>query len=269
MENDQTVTANFVALPPIDFSAAGGSFAGILFDSAETNLSAAFPTSGLLSLRVSDRGSYRGVANVGGIRETFNGQFDRFGYAPFVLRRGTLSGSLQLNAAGEHITGFITDGASAPTLLLHRKSSPNLVVPAGNYTWMTAVAQPMSEAGLMTMQLSGDGTVRMRGVLGDGSSMRAQSFVSANGRIPLYAPLYRRRGAMLGWLDVSPNGTGQGTMYWFRPADSRDTNFPEGFAVTVPMNGIAESTQQRRRAQFHFLKNDALCSPRSLSPPAP
>jgi hypothetical protein len=270
MNSDQAVTANFVVIPPIDFSVAGGSFAGLLFDSAETNLAVVFPTSGFLSLRISERGSYRGTASVGGIRESFSGQFDRLGYAPFVLRRATLSGSLQLDAMGARVTGFITDGLKSPTLLLYRNASAtNLAVPDGNYTVMMAVTPPTSEAGLMTMHISTDGQVRMRGVLGDGTSIRLQSFVSANGRIPLYAPLYHRRGAMLGWLDVSSNGTGQGTMYWFRPPDSRDNDFPEGFAVTSPMNGIAESTQLRRRTRFQFLKNDALCSSRSLTQPAP
>jgi hypothetical protein len=270
MNNDQAVTANFVVIPPIDFSVAGGAFGGLLFDSAETNLTAVFPTSGFLSLRISERGSYRGTASVGGIRESFSGQFDRLGYAPFVLRRATLSGSLQLDAMGARVTGFITDGAKSPTLLLYRNTSAtNLAVPDGNYTVMMAVTPPMSEAGLMTMHVSTDGAVRMRGVLGDGTPMRLQSFVSANGRIPLYAPLYHRRGAMLGWLDVSPNGTGQGTMYWFRPPDSRNNDFPEGFAVSSSMNGIAESTQLRRRIRFQFLKNDALCSPRSQIQPSP
>jgi plastocyanin len=270
MNNDQAVTANFVVIPPIDFGVAGGSFAGLLFDSVEQELSALFPTGGFLSLRISERGSYRGIARIGGIRENFSGQFDRLGYAPFVLRRGTLSGSLQLDAMGARVTGFITDDVKSPTLLLYRNAAAtNLAVPAGNYTVMMAVAPPMSDAGLMTMHVSTDGDVRMRGELGDGTPMRLQSFVSAGGRIPLYTPLYHHRGALFGWLDVLPNGTGQGTMYWVRPPDSRNNDFPDGFAVTVPMNGIAESTQLRRRTRFSFLKNDALCSPRSLTQPAP
>ena len=269
MNSDHAVTANFVVIPPIDFAVAGGSFAGLLFDSAETNLSALFQTSGSLTLRISERGSYRGTASIGGIRESFSGQFDRLGYAPFVLRRATLSGSLQLDASGARVTGFITDGVRSPTLVLYRKAVTNdPVVPVGNYTMMMAVIPPMSEAGLMTMQISADGEVRMRGSLGDGTPMKAQSFVSTDGRIPLYTPLYHRRGAMLGWLEVSVNGTAQGTMYWFRPPDSRNIILPEGFAVTAPMNGIAESTQLRRRTRFLFLKNDALCSPRSLAVPA-
>ena len=267
MNSDQTVTANFAVIPPIDFSLAGGSFAGLLFDSTETNLNAAFPTSGFLSLRISDRGSYRGMARVGGIRETFSGQFDRLGYAPFVLRRATLSGSLQLDSTGARVTGFITDGTKSPTLRLYRQSSPaSPAVPVGHYTVMMAVAPPMSEAGLMTMQIFPNGEMRMRGALGDGTSIRAQSFVSADGRIPIYAPLYHHRGAVIGWLDVSPNGAGQGTMYWFRPPDSRSKDYPDGFAVTTPMNGIAESTQLKRKARFYFLKNDALCGPRALTP---
>ena len=115
-------------------------------------------------------GSYRGTASVGGIRETFSGQFDRLGYAPFVLRRATLSGSLQLDAAGTRVTGFITDDKKSPTLLLYRKTT-NSVVPAGNYTMMMAVLPPMPEAGLM-MSISPDGETQMRGVLGDGTTVR-------------------------------------------------------------------------------------------------
>jgi hypothetical protein len=74
-------------------------------------------------------------------------------------------------------------------------------------------------------------------VLGDGRSWSDQPLLTPDGRIPVYARLYQNRGALLGWLVVAPDGTVSGDLRWFRPADSRSTSYPDGFALKVAVTG--------------------------------
>jgi plastocyanin len=258
MDGDKTLVANFAAIPPFNYATVRGDFAGLLLDESEIN----FTTSGFLSLRISKTGSYRGTASLGGIRQTVRGQFDRFGYAPLVLRGGTLSGSLQLSEDAARLTGTITDGKKSAALRLHRRP-PGGVVPVrpGDYTLMLAVAPPVSAAGLLRLNVHSNGAARVRGKLGDGVVLRASGQVSSSGELALHSPLYSGRGALLGWLNLSPNGLANGTARWFRPADSRSRTFPNGFALTTPMGGIADGVQQKRGKNFGFIQNDALCAP--------
>ena len=258
MDGDKTVTANFAAIPPLDYAAVRGDFAGLLQEAGAIN----FTTSGFLSLRISKTGSYRGTAIIGGIRQAVRGQFDRFGYAPLVLRGGTLSGSLQLSEDTARLTGTITDGKKSPALRLHRQPARGVVpVLPGGYTLMIAVTPPVSAAGLFKLTVSTNGTARASGTLGDGARFRARGGVSSDGEIALFNALYSGRGALLGWLKLTTNGTANGTAQWFRPADSRSRTYPLGFALETPMGGIADRVQQQRGKRFGFIQNDALCAP--------
>ena len=258
MDGDKTVTANFAAIPPLDYAVVRGDFAGLLQDAGEIN----FTTSGFLSLRISKTGSYRGTANIGGIRQVMRGQFDRFGYAPLVLRGGTLSGSLQLSEDTARLTGTITDGKKSPTLRLHRQPARGVApVLPGDYTLMLAVAPPVSAAGLFKLSVRTNGTTWARGTLGDGARFGARGSVSADGELALFSSLYAGRGALLGWLHLTTNGLANGPARWFRPADSRSRTYPLGFALETPMGGLADRVQQQRGKNFGFIQNDALCAP--------
>ena len=238
MSGNRSVTANFAPIPSLDFTEARGGYAGLLLDEHEIN----FATSGFLSLRLSKTGGYRGTATVGGVRQSIAGQFDRFGYAPLFLRRGTLSGSLQIDSADDRITGSLPVGAKSATLLLYRiTAGSNAPALAGDYTLAFAAAPPVTDAGITKLRLSADGTARLRGLLGDGTRFTARSFLSSDARIPLFARLYHHRGGVLAWLNVATNGTVQGSARWTRPADSRGQSFPDGFELEVPVQGLFDN----------------------------
>lgn len=234
MDGDQALRANFAARPPLNFASLEGSFAGLLLDETETN----YTTSGFLSLRVTKTGAYHGTAQVGGIRGSVAGQFDRFGYAPLVFRRGSLSGSLQLEATGGRITGVLTDGRKTPALLLYRTTAaPNGAAFTGDYALTLGAAAPVLNEGRATLRVFSRGRVRVSGTLGDGGTLDDQSFLSPDARVPLFMPLYHGRGLILGWLNVRADGTVQGTVRWFRPGDSRSLNYPHGFSLKIPVTG--------------------------------
>ena len=234
MDGDKALRANFVARPPLNFASLKGSFAGLLLDETETN----YTTSGYFSLRVTKTGTYHGTAQVGGIRGAVAGQFDRFGYAPLVFRRGSLSGSLQLDATGGRMAGVLTDGRKTPALLLYRTgAATNAGAFNGDYALTLGAAAPVPSEGRARLRISSRGRVQVSGTLGDGRTLDAQSFLSPDARVPLFMPLYQGRGLILGSLNVGADGTVQGMVRWFRPGDSRNLNYPDGFSLKIPVTG--------------------------------
>jgi plastocyanin len=235
MNSDKNVVAVFEPIPPLNFGVVGGRYLGLLIDESTTN----YVTSGFVSLRVSKSGSYQGTATIGGITSVMRGQFDRLGYAPLVLRRASLSGSLQIDPDRQRMTGFITDGRKSPTLTLYRTAaSTNAGLLAGHYTLAFSPGAPVpSPGGGAVRILSGDG-VRLRGVLGDGNGWSDQTFLSPDARIPVFTRLYHNRGALLGWLTVATDGSITGDLRWFRPPDSRSTRYPDGLVLKMPVTGI-------------------------------
>jgi hypothetical protein len=211
-----------------------GAWAGLLLDERETN----YTTTGYIALRVSKTGAYRGTTTIGCMRNFVAGQFDRFGYAPFVVRRATLSGSLQINPETGTMAGTLTDGRKSPTLLLYRIVAPtNAELFVGNYSIVIGAQPPVVNEGAATIQILGNGSVRIRGLLGDGLSFNDRTFITSDGHIPLFVPL--KRGLIAGWLNLT-EGTVHGDVRWFRPADSRRLDYPDGFSIVVPFLGAIE-----------------------------
>lgn len=236
MNSDKHVRAVFEPIPPLDFTQAAGAYAGLLIDEGATN----YLTSGFITLRVSRTGGYSGTATIAGIPSRMAGQFDRLGYGPVVLRRGTLSGSLQIDGSGTRMTGFLTDGSKSPTLTLYRTAAlTNAGVLSGDYALVFGAAGPVASPGAGSLRILSGGASRARGVLGDGSLVLDRTFLTADARIPFYVPLYRNRGAILGWLNVAGDGTVSGELRWFRPGDSRHPVYPDGFALRIPVTGAA------------------------------
>jgi len=233
MTGDKSVTAVFEDLPAVDFSTLAGAYNGLIVDGR--SVSAA--TAGSLNVRLSASGAYRGIAVLGGIRQFVAGQFDRFGYAPFTLRRGSLSGSLQIDAAGTKMTGTLTDGKKAPDVLLYRTGmATNAAALAGTYLLSIAPTNAVQRAGTVTMTLSPRGLVRIHGTLGDATPFAERTALTPDGRVSIMAVLYGGRGVLAGWLDLSPEAV-TGNVQWVRPPNSRSHEFPDGLAIEVPVTG--------------------------------
>ncbi len=239
MNGDSTVAAAFTPARVVEFREIAGIYSGLLTDNSTTNFPLlAYAASGSISLRLSKTGAYRGSATIGGMREFVAGQFDRFGYAPLVARRATLSGSLQIDDDGLRMNGLITDGTKSAHLLLYRTVTPkNVALLAGNYSLSLGTAGPVETESVILLRILRDGSVRMHGTLSDGTEFNQRTFLSAAMSIPMFGPLYNHRGVILSWLDVGEDGTVQGTARWFRPGNSRSMNYPSGFEVVIPVTG--------------------------------
>jgi hypothetical protein len=231
MSANRTLVAQFEPLPPIDFTSESGLYAGLLME--DTNID--FTTSGSFSLRVLKSGEYDGVATVGGKKQAIGGQFDRFGYAPLALRRGTLSGSLQITA--DRICGELTGGSRSPKLLLHPIAT-NAANIAGVYRLVLSPNDVVPQSGVITLTILPGSIAQLRGRLGDGATFTQRTKVTANVRVPIFASLYGGRGGLLGWIDFVGEGQITGTLRWMRPPDSRSRTYPDGFVIeTTVTNG--------------------------------
>lgn len=240
MTVSKVLTAEFAAQSVFDFDAARGVYTGLLLDESDTN----YFTSGFFRVRLARSGAFRGTAVIGGMREAVAGQFDRFGYAPLVVRRASLQGSLQLDAGATRMSGSLTDDRNpnpttrrTPELLLYREAMTNGSSFAGKYEVPVAAEIPLLNPGALEMDITSRGVVRIAGRLGDGTTFRKRTFLTPAASVPLFAPLYGNRGVILGWMQVAEAGEVQGTVRWFRPADSRSLTFPEGFALKIPVDG--------------------------------
>jgi hypothetical protein len=234
---DTAITAQFEPVNALDFAALAGSYTGLALNENRADHAA----SGTLNLRVAKTGTYRGTALLGGARQPVAGQFDRFGYAPLVFRRGTLSGSLQVDPAAARITGILTDGQKSPGLLLYRVGvASNAATFAGTYAITLGTNGPISAESAATLVVRENGSVRIRGQLADGAKFSGHTTLTSDARVPLAAMLYGKAGSLLGWLNLTTNFTVEGTALWSRPADSRSRDFPEGFAIQVPVSGARQ-----------------------------
>jgi hypothetical protein len=87
----------------------------------------------------------------------------------------------------------------------------------------------------------GKGT--LRGVLGDGTKIKADVPISALNTFPFYNALYKNKeGAALGVMMLatnvaSTNATIDASLDWFKPAVTSDRFYPAGFSTTVAPNG--------------------------------
>lgn len=223
---DKLVSVVFEPVGSFDFASVRGAYSGLL--EAATNYAA----SAAITMRVSKTGAFRGTAWIGGMRTSLSGQFDQLGYAPLVVRRATLTGSLSIESDGSSIIGYLADaaGTTASILLAPLRSTTNEFT--GSYRVEFPAQEPVMMPGTATIVVRANGVTHIRGTLGDGTSIFQRTSLTPDGKVPLFARLYKGRGAIMGWIELAQNAS---TVSWFRPADSRSVACPTGFALRLPV----------------------------------
>jgi len=226
MRSNLVLQANFVTNP---FLALKGAFAGLV---RETN-TAHHQSSGLFTLKVTDKGSYSGKLLLAGGSHSFSGRFDLDGQATNSIARGTntrlnLEMLLDLSPRGtERITGVVSDGIWTAGLLANRSVFNTVVNPApwsGLYTLTVPGTNDPSTGpegdGYGAVMLDVAGNVRLSGKLADGTTLTQKAPLSKNGEWPLYAALYSRKGSLCSWVQFDTNLPAAGFIglsSWFKP----------------------------------------------------
>ncbi len=202
--------------------------------------------SGTISVTVRADGSCSASIGLGGTRFTFSSQFNTQGTSSAQIpRSGTTPLTVNLTIEGTHreITGTVADGTRTAEVLAPRRFwSRDLPCPwAGTYRVKIAPpdggsADQPEGYGYGTLTVRTDGVAGFAGYLADGQRVFRTAFLSEEGHFPLYTQLYRRGGACVSWLTVSPDGPVTGVLDWFRPAGTSGF-YTNGFVTTCDVTG--------------------------------
>lgn len=250
-----------------------GSYSGLALAPDPAAASAA--QTGAITVTIGKAGLVSGKLTLGGTGYSFrgsvlnNGQI-RFGgvtsNAFLMLARKTGLAPLRLtlgadvvNGSGE-ITGTIMVGPTtfakitAARAAYKKGTAPAPQALVGTYTVAfpprTSLQQGgLSEAnfpqgsGVGTMKVDGAGIVSMVATLADGSKISAKGALSKDQAWALYTPTDRQRGALAGFVAVSPEpgmSDAAGTdLRWFKPASRTAKTYPGGwpFGIGVDLLG--------------------------------
>jgi hypothetical protein len=210
---------------PNALAALPGSYSGLFYDTNGVSVVSA----GSISAKVTPRYAYSAKLLLGGRTYSVSGRFDTTGQDSKTINRpGGLSKLLvhlqltHLDAGADQIRGTVTDAGNwqaqvvADRLVFNRTSNKALAY-AGDYTLVVPPSTGGPDgSGFGTIKIDTAGTVRWTASLADGSKLTQASTLSAQGYWPLYAPLYRGKGLITSWVQITPSAAG-GRLIWIKP----------------------------------------------------
>jgi hypothetical protein len=202
-------------------------------------------SSGFLTLAATEQGAYSGKVQLTGTRRRFSGRFDLAGRATNTLSRPatnalTLELSLDLLDETHDLRGRLSDGVWMAPLQADRAGFNRVSNPApwaGRYT-MDIPDDEISSGpegdGIGSVSVAPGGSVGFVGTMADGTPVTQGTFVSSGGQWPLYVPMYRGKGSLLGWLNFT-NDAGnrfEGAVSLIKPTLPPAKFYPAGFTNT-------------------------------------
>jgi hypothetical protein len=263
-------------------SFAKGTYNGLFSQASGTNLIVDHPSSGFLTVRVSDSGAFSGViytsptSSLPGLKHALSGQFDAEGNKTLTLVSKAGFGDLldlELHYAAPGQTDAITGQVScanwtAQVLALPAYSSQS--PQAGNYTFSLAkpAADPGPEGiGVGKISVSLAGKLAFSGKLPDGTAFTQSLALCQEGRWPLYASLYGGSGSIVGWVDFAGGSSLSGTVGWTKPASPKAKYYSQGLTNGVEIMGLPFIPTRSGSRPLNFKKGLVVFSGGELSTP--
>lgn len=242
MRSNLVLAVNFQAAPA-DPQFTRGSFNGLFHESGAVSLF----SSGSVSATTTSAGTFSARLILAGRKFPFTGRFDTQGRATNTLVRGSLPPlqvELQLSGADpDKITGRVTDGNWSANLIADRAAFGNTAPQAGSYTFVLPGHPEATElpggSGFGAVSIDSAGRLKMKGTLADGSKISQMVSISRSGEWPLFVPLYRSAGSLLGWVTISDQSFGDlhGDVNWIKSQQPSNARYPMGFNFTSLLEG--------------------------------
>jgi hypothetical protein len=220
------------------------SYSGLFFESGGAEVGA----SGAVTIRTTKQGAYSGKLQFAADKFSFHGKFDSSGAGTSALsqkKSGGLTVSLQVNTSdNSSISGTVTGSSWTANLFANRntfKAKGNPAPFAGDYDLQIPGPNDGNpdhpqQNGSGTVTVKSSGTLKFKGVLGDGTKATESAETSNSGDWPLFISLYGRQGEIIGWLNFNGSGiTGQAT--WIKEPNQKNKSFPNGFVLTPTVSG--------------------------------
>jgi hypothetical protein len=244
-----TLQANFVVNP---FGAVSGGYNGLFYVGDDTD-GVRHETSGAVSFRLSNLGSFSGHLLLAGQRLAFSGRFALDGRATNAVRRAgtnvlSLELALDLGGGSDRVLGHVNaaqgnwsaelSGDRAPTYA-GASASPY----RGQYTLLLTNRDSATRLGdsFGTVSVNAHGRLSLSGSLADNTRVSQSVPISKDGQWPLYVGLYGRKGSLLSWVAIGTNpppaASVSGALSWIRPGLAGASHYPEGFISTQDITG--------------------------------
>lgn len=183
-----------------------GRFIGLFFSA--TN--AAFEDSGYFSVKITDRGAVSGKLLLGSRDYPFSGRLSSScDFSGTTATWGADVVHVSFHAAPFGYVGVVSNSAGVAELSANRAlvsaGLPGVnELPPGKYKFQIAgstnQAVAPTNSGRGTIDLTPSRAAHVSGILGDGTPFSQSTLLSLETELPLYASLYRRQGAVLGWI---------------------------------------------------------------------
>ena len=190
-----------------------------------------FQRSGALDLDIARSGAFTGVLHLGPKRRALRGAISADGVATIAL--AGLPGvadkiTLSFDASGTAGTGRLLLGAEDIALFnvvrgqtgIRETPSPFMATHTLLLPRDPAATTAPDGTGFATIAVSAKGTVRLAGMLADGTVFSQGARLSPDGRWPLFLRLYEGAGSVTGWLQFGENGrlaSPDGSVRWSKP----------------------------------------------------
>jgi hypothetical protein len=230
MQTNVTLTANFVTNL---FIPRAGTYTGLLFETNEVT----HESSGLFQFVLGTAGTYSGKFYLGGVNRSITGVFDLSGKSHFVYNGSPkVTFDLDLNTANgitDRVSGSASSALWNATVDGDRViySASNPTTQAGKYLVSLAGSSDGTMTpggdGYVAINVTTNGAVSVSGSLSDGTLLMQSTFISKDGQIPLYIPLYATKGSVLGWLTVTNRGGSgvEGNVSWIKKSGTSATSY--------------------------------------------
>jgi hypothetical protein len=227
------------------FGRAAGNYSGVFVEP-----SAILPdSSGLLTVRVTARGTFSARLTTIDAKVGFSGQLDPNGRFTNNVRLGaqTVRVVLELDPEGSGpVTGSISAAEWTSAVDAQRAAFDLTMRPAvelaNRYTLRIRGGfgsdQPKGD-GIASVEISLAGQATLKGTLADGTPLVSKGALSGDGRWPVFQKLPGGRTFILGWLEASAENASaiQGVVFWSRPPGTKAAVHPDGFDLTTTVEG--------------------------------
>ena len=223
-------------------------FHGLVYNTNEV----ASVSSGDFTLSTTTNGHFSGVLRLHGERHGLVGWFDTNGVAQVRIPtqgppRLHVALQLDLLSGYDHLRGTVSNAEWSASLVGDPAlvAGPRRVAPqAGRYTLLIPGSpedpDDPSGDGYGTVFVTQSGDVRLVGRLADGKRFSQTAALTTYGQWPLYAPLYRQKGLLLGWLTFTNDVVNaldlEGGLTWIKPKEHANY-YANGFTVAPVARG--------------------------------
>jgi hypothetical protein len=235
-----------------------GTYHGLFYNQNEVTPG----SSGSITLTVTPKKSYSGSLQIGAARYPLSGRINGAGTSTASVRapKGkSLSVSLSFDPENGQVTGTVSGGSwSAP--LAAGEAIYNSRKDKAPFSARYTLVIPGSPGGgpqgngYGAIQVRPSGQLTLSGALADGTALAESATLVVGGQWPLYVPLYRGEGMIVGWLTLDTNQL-TGTLSWIKPAMTSTKSYSGGF--TNAAVAAIGSSYSRATASMAALTNSA------------